>query len=145
MTAESVSDRQQQWVLVVRRSFEISDVVSDEDARKALIGHLQEQLEGNGWQSPTRGIAEPLVDALMALGASGDIDDQLLPAGLGVSAPTFTTRDAAYRLLDKGLTVVDPEHLVFDSMSELPSEVVGTAQQILDRVFEYVRKQPFGD
>src|SRR5580704_15689892 len=116
MTAESASDRQQQWVLVVRRSFEISDDVSSENARKALIRHLQDQLEENGWHRPTRGIAEPLTDALLALGASGDLDDQLLPAGLGDSAPTFTTRNAAYRLLDKGLTVVDPEHLVFDSM-----------------------------
>ena len=145
MTAESASDRQQQWVLVVRRSFEISDVVSDEDARKQLIRHFQDQLEEHGWQLPTRGIAEPIVDALVALGASGDIDDQLLPTGIDLSAPSFTTREAAYRLLEKGLAVVDPEHLVFDPMSELPSEVVGAAQLVLDRICTYVRAQPFVD
>ncbi len=145
MTAESASDRQQQWVLVVRRSFEIPDLVGNEDAREALIGHLLDQLQENGWQSPTRGTAEPIVDALMAFGATEEMDDQLLPAGLGLSAPTFTTQDAAYRLLDKALAVVDPEHLVFDVMSELPPEVVAVTQQVLDRVFQYVREQPFGD
>ena len=144
MTAESASDRQQQWVLVVRRSFEIPDLVGNEDAREALIGHLLEQLQENGWQSPTRGTAAPIVDALMAFGASEEIDDQLLPVGLGLSAPTFTTQDVAYRLLDRAMTVVDPEHLVFDVMSELPPEVVAVTQQVLDRVFQYVREQPFG-
>jgi hypothetical protein len=145
MNAESASDRQRQWVLVVRRSFEISDVVSSEDARSELIRHFQDQLEENGWDLPTRGIAEPIMDALVALGASGDRDDQLLPTGIDLSASSFTTREAAYRLLEKGLTVVDPEHLVFDSMSELPSEVVSAAQQILDRICAYLRAQPFVD
>lgn len=143
MTAESATDRQRRWELVVRRSFEISDLVSHDDARRILIGQLQAQLEENGWQSPTRGTAEPIVDALMALGANEEIVDHLLPVGTGYSVPPFTTRDAAYRLLDRGLTVVDPEHLVFDPMSELPPEVVGTAQQVLDRICDYVRKQPW--
>ena len=134
MTAESASDRQQQWALVVRRSFGIPDPVSNEDAREALIGSLRDQLHENGWQSPTRGTAEPIVDALIAFGTSGDLDDRLLPPG-----------DAAYRLIDKGLSAVDPEHLVFDMMFEYPPEVVAAIQQLLDRVSQYVREQSLGD
>jgi hypothetical protein len=37
MNAESGSHRQQRWLLVVRRSFGISDLVSNEEARNALI------------------------------------------------------------------------------------------------------------
>jgi hypothetical protein len=70
----------------------------------------------------------------MALATSGDVDDRLLPAG-----------DAAYRLLYEGTTLVDPQHLVFDVMSEYPPEVVAVAQQALDRVGHYVREQPLVD
>jgi hypothetical protein len=134
MTAESASDRQQQWVRIVRRSFGVPDLIPHAEARNALIGSLEDQLRENGWRSPTREIAEPMVDALMGLGAGEDVDDRLLPAA-----------DAAHRLLEKGTTVVDPQHLVFDMMSEYPPEVVAVAQQVLDRVGQYVREQPVGD
>jgi hypothetical protein len=130
MTAESASDRQQRWALVVRRSFGISDVVSHEDAREVLIGFLLDQLYRDGWQSPTRGTAEPIVDALIAFGASDDLDDRLL-----------LPRDAANRLIDKGLSEIDPEHLVFDMMFEYPPEVVAATQQLLDRISQYLREQ----
>jgi len=133
MTSESASDRQE-WKLVVRRSFGISDIVGNEDAREALIGSFEDQLRVNGWQIPPRETAEPIVDALLALGAIGDLDD-----------PTFTVRDAAFRLLDKGMSIIDPEHLVFDVRFEYPPEVFATCEQVLDRVCQYVRDQPFGD
>jgi hypothetical protein len=137
MTAESASDRQQQWALVVRRAFGIPDLFVDEDAREALIGYLGDQLEENGWQNPTRGVCEPILDALMGLGAIGDLDDRLLSAE--------PRRAAAYQLLDTGLSKVDPQHLVFDASFEYPPEVVALAQQVLDRVGRYLREQPFGD
>jgi hypothetical protein len=130
MNAESNPDRQYQWELVVRRSFGIPDLVADEDARKALIGFFQDQLEQNGWQSPTRGMCEPIVDALMALGASGDFDDRLLSAEM--------RRDAAYRLIDGGIAEVDPLHLVFDARFEYPPQVVAVAQSFLDRIGQYI-------
>ena len=134
MTAESASDRQQQWALVVRRSFGIPDLASNEDAREALVRSLQDQLQENGWQSLTRGTAEPIVDALIALGASGDQDDRVLPP-----------RDAAFRLIDKGLSVIDPEHLVFDMAFEYPPEVVAAVEQMLVRVSQHTREQSLGD
>jgi hypothetical protein len=134
MTAESASDRQQQWELVVRRSFGIPDLVSSKDAREALVESFQDQLLENGWQSLTRGTAEPIVDALMALGASGDQDDGLFPP-----------RDAAYRLIDKGLSVIDPERLAFDMMFEYPPEVVAAVEQMLVKVSQHAREQPLGD
>jgi hypothetical protein len=134
MTPESVSGRQEQWALVVRRSFGIPDLATDEDARKALVGSLEEEFRECGWQGPALEIAEPIVDALMALGATADVSDRLLPAG-----------DAAYRLLSKATTAVDPQHLVFDVMSEYPPEVVAVAQQALDRIGHYLREQPLGD
>lgn len=143
MTAESASYRQHQWALVLRRSFGIPDLVDDDGARQALIASFQNQLQETGWQGPTRAIAEPLVTALMALEASGDLDDRLLPAGLGASGDAPITPDAASRLIDRGMTVVDPEHLVFDVMGNYPTEVVVVAQQVLDRVCQHVREQPF--
>jgi hypothetical protein len=134
MTAESPSDRQQEWALIVRRSFGIPDLVSNKDAREALIGSLQEQLQENGWQSLTRGTAEPIVDALMSLAESGDPDDRLL-----------RPRATANRLIDKGLSVIDPEHLVFDMMFEYPPEVVTAVEQMLVRVSQHARGHPFGD
>ena len=70
----------------------------------------------------------------MALGPVEDLDD-----------PTFSTRETAYRLLEMGMTVVDPERLVFDAGFEYPPEVVAAAQQVLDRVGRYLREQQFGD
>ncbi len=134
MTTESDSRRQEQWVLCVRRSFGIPDLAADEEAREALIENLEDQLRGNGCRSSAHGIAEPMVDALLALWASEHLDERLVPAS-----------DAAYRLLDRGTSAVDPEHLVFDVMSEYPPEVVAVAQRVLDQVGDYAREQPFGD
>jgi hypothetical protein len=86
-----------------------------------------------------------MLEALIALGASGDLDDQMLPTELRVSADSVTTRDAAHRLLDKGISVVDPEYLVYDTRSEYPPEIVAVAQHVLDLVFAYIRKTPFED
>ncbi len=139
MTTGPDSHRQPQRVLVVRRSFGIPDLVDNNDARRALVGCLEELLLQNGWQSGTRAIADVMVDALLALAASGDLDDYVLPDGLS----TFTTRNAALRLIDKGMTVVDPEHLVIDLTSGYPPEIVEVAEGVLDRVFQYAREQPF--
>jgi hypothetical protein len=137
MDADSSSHRQQQWLLVVRRSFGISDLVSNEEARNALIENFQDGLHENGWPNPTRGMSEPLLDALLAMGSSGDLEDRLLAAEV--------PRDAAYRLIDKGIAEVDPMHLVFDPRFEYPPEAVAAAQQVLDRIFQYVREHPFDD
>jgi hypothetical protein len=126
VTAESASDRERQWALAVRRSFGIPDFVSNEDAREALIVNLEDLLQESGWRSAKRGICEPMVDALLALEARAD---------LGV-------REGASRLIGKGITVVDPERLVFDARFEYPPEVVAVAQQALDRVDHYVRERP---
>jgi hypothetical protein len=137
MNAESGSHRQQQWLLVVRRSFGISDLVSNEEGRNALIENFQVDLRENGWQNPTRGMCEPLLDALLAMGASGDLADRLLAAEV--------PRDAAYRLIDKGIAEVDPMHLVFDKRFEYPPEAVAATQQVLDRIMHYLREHPFDD
>lgn len=135
-------ERQQQWTLVVRRSFGISDLVGDEEATKALIGRVQDQLQESGWQGPRRAVAEPMVHALLGLETSGDLDDRLVPTGLGISAPTSVSREAACRLIDKGMTVVDPEHLVFDMSGDYAPEVVVVAQKVLDQICQYVCEQP---
>jgi len=83
MAAESAGDRQQQWVLVVRRAFGIPDPASNEDARRA------------------------------------------------------------HRFVDREFRRVDPEHLAFAATSEYPPEVVAAAQQVLERVSQYVREPPF--
>jgi hypothetical protein len=136
MNAESGSHRQQQWLLVVRRSFGISDLVSNEEARNALIQSFQDDLQENGWQNPTRGMCEPLLDALLAMGASGDLADRLVAE---------VPRDAAYRLIDTGIAEVDPMHLVFDKRFEYPPEAVAASQQVLDRIFQYQCEHPFDD
>ena len=140
MTAASGSDRREQWALVIRRSFAIPDDVGADDARKTIIGYLEGQLRENGWQGPTRTVAEPIVDALIAAGAGGDRDD---PLAL-LSNATFTGRDAAHRLLVMGLMIVDPEHLVFDARSGYPPEIIAAVEQVVDRVSHYVRELPFG-
>ncbi|MGH8996784.1 MAG: hypothetical protein ACRDYB_12275 [Acidimicrobiales bacterium] len=144
MTAESASDRQEQWVFVVRRSFGIPDLVAEHEAREAIVGSLEDQLRQNGWKSPARGIAEPMVDALMAMGASGDLYDRLIQGELALTAASFTGRDAAYQLIEMGMGIVDPETLIFDLMNDYPIEVVAAAQQALELVGQYVREQPFG-
>jgi hypothetical protein len=133
MNTESDSSREEQWILLVRRSFGISDLVSAQDAREELIGSLQNQLHANGWRSPSRGIAEPMVDALMTLGANADWQGFPLEP------------DAALKLIDNGLAEIDPEHLAFDMRFAYPSEVVGAAQQVLDKIAIYVREQAGGE
>jgi hypothetical protein len=144
MSDESDSDRQQQWVLSVRRSFGISDLVGDEDARKEIVRCFEERLRENGWQIATRAISDPLVDAMMVMGASGDLDD-LFVAEQSVSAATSPTRDAAHRVIDRGLEVVDPEHLAFAVRSGHPPEIVTTAASVLYQVRQYMREHPYGD
>ncbi len=145
MTPESDSDHQQQWTLVVRRSFGIPDLLGTEEARGELVKCLEEQLQENGWRSATRAIADPMADALMAFGVRSDLDDRLFRAGPSDSADRFPTRDAAHQLIDRGMTVVDPEHLVFDATGEYPPEIVAVARLALDRVFRYMDEQPLGD
>jgi hypothetical protein len=145
MTSESASDRQQTWTFLARRSFGIPESVGDEDARRILVSHIEIQLQENGWRSAPHAVAEPMLDALIALGASGDLDDQMLPEELRVPAESVNTRDAAHRILDKGISVVDPEYLVYDTRSEYPPEIVAVAQQVLDLIFAYIREQPFDD
>lgn len=145
MSDESDSDRQQQWVLSVRRSFGISDLVGDEDARKEIVRCFEERLRENGWQIATRAISDPLVEAMIVMGASGDLDDLLLVAEQSISAETSPTRDAAHRVIDRGLTIVDPEHLAFDVRSGHPSEIVTTADDVLYQVLQYMREHPYGD
>lgn len=145
MSNESDSDRQQQWGLSIRRSFGISDLVGDEEARREIVRSFEDRLRENGWQSATRAIADPLVDAMMAMGASGDLDDLLLIAEPSISAETSPTRDAAHRVIDRGLTVVDPEHLAFDVRSGHPPEIVAAAGSVLYQVLQYIREHPYGD
>ena len=144
MAVESVSDRQQQWALVVRRSFGIADPLPAHDAGEALVGSLEEKLRESGWQGPTRAIAVPIVEALMELGAKGDLDDRILAPEPRSSAADTPRRDAAHRLIDRGLTIVDPENLVLDITSECPPEVVVAVEQVLDRIAQYMRGQPTG-
>ena len=134
MTAKSASDRQQQWELVVRRSFGISDLVPNKDARETLIRCFEDELEVSGWQSAPRAVAQPFVDALMVLEVVGDLSD-----------PSFTTRDGAHRVIAKGIAVIDPEHLVYEARFDYPTEIVAAAQQMLVRIEQYVREQPLGD
>lgn len=145
MTSESASDRQQHWTFVARRSFGIPESIGDQEARRILVSRIETQLQENGWRNAPHAIAQPMLDAVIALGASGDFDDQVLPAELGSSAESVTTRDAAHRLLDRGMSVVDPEYLVFDARGEYPPEVIAAAQQVLDLIFAYLREQPFDD
>jgi hypothetical protein len=141
MTTEPDSHRQPQWVLAVRRSFGIPDPVDDNDARRALVGWLEELLLQNGWHSGTRAIADAMVDALIVLAASGELDDGI-PGGV---LSTVTTHNVASRLIDKAVTVVDPEYLVIDLTSGYPPEIVEVAEGVLGRVFQYALEQPFGD
>lgn len=143
MTAASDADRQQEWILIVRRSFGISDLASGEDARRALVGFLEEQLQENGWHSATHAVADALTNALMAFGTTGELDDRLLAVELDVSADDITVRDAALQLVGEGMTVVDPEHLAYDVRGDYPPAIVATAEVALQRVFHYAREQPF--
>lgn len=145
MSPPSASNGQAQWALVVRRSFGIPDLVAEDDARTALIGSVEERLHENGWQSPAHQIAELMVEALLALGASGSPDEALFGAERDLVDATFAGQDPAHRLLNQGMTVADPEHLDWDVMSEPPPELVATAQQVLERIGRYVQEHPLGD
>lgn len=143
MPVESASSRQQEWTLVVRRSFGIPDAVEHEEARRALVSCIEDQLQEKGWHSATRAIAEPMMDALIVLGANGELEAWLLSADGPVLPERVPSRDAAHRLLDKGTAVVDPEGLVFDVTGEYPPEVIAVAEQALHRVSRYLRERRF--
>jgi hypothetical protein len=49
MTSESASDPHQRWTFLARGSFGIPESVGDEDARRILVGHIEMQLQENGW------------------------------------------------------------------------------------------------
>lgn len=134
MTRGSASDPQGQWQIVVRRSFGISDLVANEDARETLVRCFEDELQVSGWQSAPRAVAQPLVDSLMLLEVVGSLSD-----------PAFTTRDRAHRIVAHGIGVIDPEHLVYDARFEYPPEIVVAVQQMLARVEQYVREPPFDD
>lgn len=111
----------------MRRSFGISDVVVDNDARETLIRLFEDELQVTGWKSAPRAVAQPLVDSLLMLEVIGDLNDS-----------TFTTQDRAYRVVENGIAVVDPEHLVLDTRFGYPPEIVAATQQMLARVEKYL-------
>jgi hypothetical protein len=145
MTSESAPDPQQHWTFLARRTFGIDEAIGDEEAKRILVSRIEMQLQENGWQNAPHAVAAPMLDALIALGASGDLDDLMLQTELRGSAESVTTRDAAHRLLAKGISVIDPEYLVYDARAEYPPELVAAAQQVLDRVSAYVREQSIDD
>ena len=117
-------------MIVVRRSFGISDVVADNDARETLIRFFEGELQVTGWQSAPRAVAQPLVDSLLLLDVIGDLNDS-----------TFTTRDRANHVVANGIAVVDPEHLVLDTRFGYPPEIVAAVQQMLAWVEKYLGQQ----
>ena len=132
MTQGSGSGRQEQWQIVVRRSVGISDSVANEEARETLVRCFEDELQVSGWESAPRAVAQPLVDSLMLLEVVGSLSD-----------PAFTTQDRARRVIAHGMGVIDPEHLAYDARFEYPPEIVAATRQMLDRVEQYVRDQPF--
>ena len=145
MDVDSSSYRHSEWAIVVGRSFGIPDSVGHVEARRITIECIQGQLQENGWHAATRAIAEPMLDALIELGANGGLDACLFPPETGTSADDVaSTRDAAHRVIDRAISVVDPEHLVIDMPGEYPSEILLTAQHAVDQVVIYVRAQPSG-
>jgi hypothetical protein len=143
MSATANWDREQ-WALVVRRSFEIPDPVSDSEAQDVLVARVEGVLRDNGWTSATRAVAEAVLEAVVVVGASGDLGDLMPAADASGSDAGLPIRDAALRVLDTGTTIVDPEDLVFDGSGDYPPEIVASVQQVLDRVNHYVREQPLG-
>ena len=143
MSATANWDREQ-WALVVRRSFEIPDPVSDGEAQDVLVGRVEELLRDNGWTSATRAVAEAVLEALVVMGASGDLDNLIPAADVSRSDPSVPTREAALRVLDTGTTIVDPEDLVFDGSGDYPPEIVASVQQVLDLVNHYLGEHPLG-
>lgn len=133
MTTEPDEIRQQQWALVVWRSFGISDAMTHEEARKALVASIEEQLRENGWTSAPRAVADPMAAALLTFGARSEFDSRELSTEVSV--------DEANRLVDHGLMVIDPEQLAYDVRGEHPAEVVTVAQAALARVIEYAGQQ----
>jgi hypothetical protein len=130
MTRDSASGRQEEWQIVVRRSFGISDSVANEEARETLVRCFEDELQVSGWQSAPRAVAQPLADSLLQPEVVGNLSD-----------PAFTTRDRAHRIVAHGIGVIDPEHLVYDASFEYPPEIVVAAHQMLDRVEQYARGQ----
>jgi hypothetical protein len=118
----------------VRRSFGVSDLVAKNEARETLIRYFEDELQLSGWHSAPRAVAQPLVDSLMVLEVIGDLSDT-----------AFTTRDRARRVVGHGMGVIDPEHLAYDARFQYPPEIVAAAQQMLARVEQYMREQPFGE
>jgi hypothetical protein len=143
MNVES-SGRDLEWTIVVGRSFGIPDTVGHLDARRIIIECIEGQLRENGWQGASRAIAEPMLDALIELGANGGFDACLLPTEAGASADMANTRDAAHRIIDRAIAVVDPEHLVIDVPGEYPSEILLTARHSVEQVVIYLREQSSG-
>ena len=90
-----------------------------------------------GGKTRRGGCVSPFWTLCWRWGASGDLADRLLAAEV--------PRDAAYRLIDKGIAEVDPMHLVFDKRFEYPPEAVAATQQVLDRIMHYLREHPFDD
>jgi hypothetical protein len=56
----------------------------------------------------------------------------------------MTTETPAYQLIDSGVRVVDPEHLVFGMMSDFPPDGVATSTSSRP-VGHCARGHPFGD
>ncbi len=106
---------------------------------------LQEQLLEKGWRSAPRAIADAMTDALMGWEMRSDPGERRFPAERSVSDVPLLAPDAAHQLIENGLTVVDPEHLVVDATGGYPPEIVAVVQFALDRVFRYANEQPFGN
>ena len=107
---------------VVRpRTFGISDRVTNPTPGKHSSGPSRTSFWTTGCKAPHGGLQSRLWMLSVAPGPIEDLDD-----------PTFSTRETAYRLLEKGMTVVDPERLVFDSDVEYPPEVIAAASKFWD-------------
>jgi hypothetical protein len=137
------SSPEAEWTQLIRRSFDIPDAISEENAKLTIQGWIGVALSASELSDQERHTTSiELFEAIVRLGARGDLDIHLLP---------YDLRDNLKRVADGRFDEPVADVVVNEAFKsplgdrEQPRQAIRTAAQlIVARIAEHAIKYPFG-
>jgi hypothetical protein len=136
MPRGSDQDRRADWLWLIRRSLGLPDIMTERAARTVIVGRIASTFDGGEATASGQGMAPDLLDAILDLGARGDLDDCLV----NDESMIRDLRVADIGIEDVGSRVISQA----DVRGATPTmhRVGAAARAILTDVAAYVRDNP---
>jgi hypothetical protein len=133
----SDQDRRADWLWLIRRSLELPDIMTERAARAVIEGRIASTFDEGEATESARSMAADLLDAILDLGARGDLDDCLVDDESMIRDLTM----ADIGIQDDGSRVITQAPHIKGAADTL-HRAGAAARTILTGVTAYVRDNP---